>query len=446
MKGDPWDDGYPAERPVALVADVALPKGGVPTTGGAALIDSHPAPLQRVDWHQLWSAETDEEWILEPLLPARRQVVMYSAPKVGKSLLMLEIAAAVSNGRTVLGTTPPRPYRVLYVDFENDLRGDVRPRLQAMGYGPDDLSQLDYLSFPTIAALDSERGGRELITAATGWGDEIVVIDTVSRGVAGEENSNDTWLAFYRHTGLPMRRLGMTLLRLDHSGKDSTRGQRGGSAKGGDVDAVWRLTKVTDSVLRLDLDDSRMPIAEKALTLHRETTRWLHHRVDERGRAAAFGAKLAETATALDAAGAAPELGERAARELLRGRGFTVSNNVLREAIRVRRVDHGETLPIECADPDPAQHGAPAATRPTNATVSGTSGCAETETAQHGAPTTGTAPRRAPHHRVAQTAHLGAEASAGPLGQEPELDTGYCRQCGREYLPDGTCRKCGPTP
>jgi hypothetical protein len=336
------------------------------------------APLQRVDWHELWAAETDEEWILEPLLPARRQVAMYSAPKVGKSLLMLEIAAGISCGRSVLGTTAPRPYRVLYVDFENDLRGDVRQRLRAMGYGPGDLDRLDFLSFPSIAGLDSERGGRELLTAATGWRDEIIIIDTVSRAVAGEENSNDTWLAFYRHTGLEAKRLGLTMLRLDHSGKDGARGQRGGSAKAGDVDAVWRLVKVTDTVLRLDLDDSRLPIAEKTLTLHRETYPRLHHRVDARGRAAAFDAKLAETVAALDAAGVAPETGERATGAVLRERGFSASNNVLREALKVRRNRPPEATPLPLPD------------------------CAETETAQRGAPATETAPSRAPHHRVAQ--------------------------------------------
>lgn len=322
--------------------------------------DTAAPPLQRVDWHQLWAAETDEEWILEPLLPRRRQVAMYSAPMVGKSLLLLllEIAAGLSSGRAVLGTTAPRPYRVLYVDFENDLRGDICQRLRAMGYGPDDLDRLDFLSFPSIAGLDSERGSRELLTAAGAWQDDIVVIDTVSRAVDGEENSNDTWLAFYRHTGLEMKRLGITLLRLDHSGEDTTRGQRGGSAKAGDVDAVWHLSRVTDTVLRLDLDASRLPIAEKTLTLHRETSPRLHHRVDARGRAAAFDAKLAETVSALDAAGAALDLGERAAGALLRDRGFSASNTVVRKAIQVRRARPPQMLPL------------------------GALGCAETETAQ----------------------------------------------------------------
>lgn len=121
---------------------------------------------------------------------------------------------------------------------------------------------------------------------------------------------------------------------------------------------MWRLTKVTDQVLRLDLGDSRLPITEKTITLHRETSPLLHHRIDARGRAAAFDAKLAETIAALDAADASPELGERATGALLRDRGFSASNSVLREAIKVRRLDLGEMLPPgapECAETETAQ-------------------------------------------------------------------------------------------
>jgi hypothetical protein len=345
---------------------------------GAAPLDRSPPQLQRVDWHQLWTADADEEWILEPLLPARRLVAIYSAPKVGKSLLLLEVAVAISRGEMVLGTTPPRAYRVLYVDYENDLRGDVRQRLRAMNYGPDDLNRLDFLSFPAIATLDSEAGGSQLLAAVTEWRDEVVIIDTVSRAVAGEENSNDTWLSFYRHTGLRLKQAGVSLVRLDHSGKDSGRGQRGGSAKSGDVDAVWRLSKVTDTVLRLDLDEARLPISERMLTLHRETVPRLHHRVDAYGRAAAWDAKLAETIAALDAAGIPPETGERAAGAALRERGFSTSNNALREALKVRR----NRLP--------------------GLTLISGAGCAESETAQSGAPGTETAPPTAPHPRVAR--------------------------------------------
>jgi RecA-family ATPase len=98
-----------------------------------------------------------------------------------------------------------------------------------------------------MAALNSAQGGAELIAAVNAYGSEVVVIDTVSRAIDGEENSNDTWLAFYLHTGLQLKQLGVSMIRLDHSGKDESKGMRGGSAKAGDVDAFWLLTRLTDT-------------------------------------------------------------------------------------------------------------------------------------------------------------------------------------------------------
>ena len=248
--------------------------------------------LPAVDWHHLWADETEEDWIVEPLLPARRLVALYSAPKVGKSLLMLELAAAIATGRPILGTTPT-PRRILYVDFENDPRTDTRQRLQNMGYGPADLDNLTMLSYPNLSSLDSEKGSQELMSAIEVYGAEVVIIDTVSRSISGDENENDTWLDFFRHTGLKLKQANVALIRLDHSGKDETKGQRGGSAKSGDVDAVWRMSKASDDLFDLVCEANRLPIAERSLTIRRLEDP-LRHEVTGNGHRAKRDELLAE--------------------------------------------------------------------------------------------------------------------------------------------------------
>lgn len=233
--------------------------------------------LPLVDWFKLWNADTREEWIVEPILPARRQIAIYSAPKVGKSLLLLEVAVAVCQGTEVLGAKVSRPYRVLYVDFENDPEGDIRQRLINMGAEPMGLDNLCYLSYPSMSSLDSAQGAADLVAAVQVYRCEVVVIDTISRAIGGEENENDTWLKFYRHTGLEMKRLGVAMIRLDHSGKNEAAGMRGGSAKYGDVDAVWKMTRLTEGgdgepeSFRLVCEASRFQINanEKLLTFRR---------------------------------------------------------------------------------------------------------------------------------------------------------------------------------
>ena len=295
----------------------------------------------RLDWHALWGDDEEEEWIHEPLLAARRLVSLYSAPKVGKSLLMLELAVGISRGEAVLGYTPTRRWRVLYVDFENDPRGDVRSRLQAMGYGPDDLDHVDYLSFPTMAGLDSERGGLELLEAVRAYASEVVVIDTVSRAVDGEENSNDTWLGLYRHTGLKLKQAGVAAIRLDHSGKDESKGTRGGSAKSGDVDAIWRLTRVTDERFRLECTESRMQLNTKSLQLTRRRLPRLHHTVDVLSGVTDHEAKVLHLLDLADANGLAADANREAIRDLAKSRGIGAAGRVVQDVVKLRKVNSG---------------------------------------------------------------------------------------------------------
>lgn len=344
----------------------SLPVAVDPATGEVvspdpeAVADAVRTNLPLIDWHALWADESEEEWIVEPLLPARRLVALYSAPKLGKSLLILELAVAVAKGVSVLGVTPDRPRRVLYVDFENDPKADIRERLQAMGYGPDDLANLCYLSFPNLAALDSERGGTELMAAVAAYECEVVVVDTVSRAIGGEENENDTWLAFYRHTGLKLKQAGVALIRLDHSGKDETKGQRGGSAKSGDVDAVWRLSRVADETYRLDCEAARMPVVEKTLVVHREVNP-LRHRVDAEGRSAVNDIKDEAAYAALERAvsfGLSPKAKVTEIRKAVREQGFRGRHSHIDKAVEkyVIRVPQWRGTDLE-NDPCPDRRG-----------------------------------------------------------------------------------------
>ena len=303
----------------------------------AAAVDGVAMLNPIIDWHELFASDDEEEeWIVEPLLPARRMVALYSAPKAGKSLLMLEIAVAVARGTTVLGVTPERARRVLYVDFENDPRGDVRARLEAMEIGPQDLDNLCYLTYPSLAKFDTAQGALDLIRHVHHYDCEVVVIDTVSRAVAGEENENDTWLAFYRHTGLTLKQNGIACIRLDHSGKDREKGMRGGSAKYGDVDAVWRLTALNDETVNLECTDHRMPVPVKSLTLIRQDYPLTH--VVTGDPLAATDAKARRVDDRLTALGVPTTASVREAGRALREAGERVENKALREAVRLRKL------------------------------------------------------------------------------------------------------------
>jgi len=75
--------------------------------------------------------------------------------------------------------------------------------------------------------------------------------------------------AFYRHTGIRLKQLGIGYLRTDHAGKDRTRGQRGSSAKRDDVDIVWSLRRTQAGVSLNCKNSSRLSWVPTDLKLDR---------------------------------------------------------------------------------------------------------------------------------------------------------------------------------
>lgn len=303
--------------------------------------DSGDDPLARfnlINWRQLRDEEDKgEDWLVEPILGAGRMVALYSAPKAGKSLLVLEVVAALALGLPTLGQPARESIKVLYIDFENDPRGDIKPRLEDMGHDLANLEGCLYVStFPSLARLDTPQGGYELTWLAEHLGASLVVIDTVSRTVGGEENDNNTWLNFYRNTGVPLKRANIACLRLDHSGKDSERGMRGGSAKYGDLDAAWRLSAPSETVIELSCTHHRMMLPTKELAVVRRTDP-LRHEVSGDPFAVVIDAKESKLIADLERLEIPIEWGRDRARRALSEHGIKVENTLLGRVIKARK-------------------------------------------------------------------------------------------------------------
>lgn len=296
--------------------------------------------VQPVSWPELWTREEGDSWVLEPLIATGAQTVLYSAPKMGKSLLALEIAAKLARGTGyLLGQPLTTPKRVMYVDHENRLVADTRARLQKMGFTPPDLENLYMYSFPRMPKLDTTMGGLKLLELAQRHQVDLVIVDTASRTIQGEENSNDTWVQWYSNTGVLLKHAGIALLRLDHTGKDEERGQRGGSAKSGDVDMIWHMTcTVPDRVFMLKCDASRMQNEERLITIKREEDP-LRHEVDALGLLGALQARSASLLCLLDEYQAPKDIGVVEASNYLRSRGVAVPNGAItKDMLKARKL------------------------------------------------------------------------------------------------------------
>ncbi|WP_426572150.1 AAA family ATPase [Aquihabitans sp. McL0605] len=284
-----------------------------------------------------WAPSDDEHpWLVEPLLVRGRGHLLYAPAKAGKSLFALYVAASLAAGRAVLGRPAGPPTPVLYIDSEMT-EEDVRTRLRAMGFGQgDDLSLFDYHSLPDLPPLDTPRGGTDVLSLALLREAALVVIDTIGKMLGGDENANDTAQNFAIHTATALKRAGIALWRIDHSGKNGDRGARGASAKNDDPDVVWSLT-AGEGRLTLTNTHSRIPWAPDRLALRSERNPIRYtpeNSADDRPTAAA--------AATLDRLGVPPTYGKDRARPVLTAAGVSMSNERLLAAQTFRRTRAAE--------------------------------------------------------------------------------------------------------
>lgn len=288
-----------------------------------------------LDWHEVMTGTPPEpEWLAYPLFERGALYAVYSPAKAGKSLFMLDICASIAAGRSVLGRPPVEPVDVLYVDLENTRR-DLYDRMTDLAYHADDLKRLHYLSFPSLPALDSPRGGAYLAANADHYGAAVVVIDTVGRTIAGEENAADTWHALYRYAMVPLKAAGVCVIRLDHMGKDIERGMRGSSAKVSDVDTAFALHRLTDGPTRIKVERTatRNGHSPEVIVFDQETDP-LRHVPAEVSEEDGNVARLLGT---LERLGIPQSLGRDRVRQILTAEGIKVGNDTLARALRMRR-------------------------------------------------------------------------------------------------------------
>lgn len=358
-----WDDavrvGGVAERPERPAPSLAEEFGitaSVPALPSAApdVPPSAPGPVDDrfapLDWGDVLNGPPPaEEWVLWPLAERGQSVSLYSAPKVGKSLVMLDLVARACCGRPVLGRRPAPPLRVLYLDAENT-RKDLRKRLHDMGADADALDNLVYLSFPPLSPLDTMRGAAELLDLVDRHRPDLVVIDTVSRFIDGPENDADTWLNVYRLALAPLKARQVAVIRLDHAGKDAERGERGSSAKNGDVDVSWQLTHDEGRQTRtLTRKLTRTGNGPERLVLNILTDPVRHEPASPLDSSADPVSHLVRK---LDELGADPGIGFKLAGPLLRDNGHGgFRNDLLREALRIRKARQGDPE----GDPEPSE-------------------------------------------------------------------------------------------
>ena len=289
---------------------------------------------QEVDWTEFWANDPEPiRYLVDPLFAAGEVTRVFAPAKVGKSLLVLEAMAALATGSEIFGKTLS-PAHVVYVDQENT-PDDWRDRLESMGYGADDdLSRLHWYSLQSWPPLDTAEGGEALLSTVRQQRAEVIVIDTQSKVLEGPEDKSDTAAAFYRHTLLPMKRMGCAVVIIDHAGNDESK-PRGTTGKRDDVDVVWKMSRTGDA-LSLERTHSRKRHESDRLRIRRELDPTRH--VKQRGfKANAVDEREDRINAVVTIIGLlnpppSPEIGVKPLGDLIRESGHKVAQEVIAEA------------------------------------------------------------------------------------------------------------------
>ena len=305
-----------------------------------AVLDDDAEPVDQdaellamlVDWPTFWQRDPEEaQWLCEPLIAQGRSHVIYAPGGTGKSLLSLWMSAQLATGGSGLEGHRLTPARVLYIDYEMT-EADLAERLDSMGHGPQtDLTNLKYALLPSLLPADTAAGGQQIATLASLCDAQLVVLDTYSRAVSGVENDADTTRAFYRHTGMLLKAAGRAFIRVDHSGKDTTRGARGSSAKNDDVDVVWQMVKA-DEGFTITATKKRMSwVPEDVKVIQSDDPVLKYSRTLE-----VVPAGTAAVVRTLDDLNVSPSMSAKAALKLLRAVGKGARENVVGAAQKTR--------------------------------------------------------------------------------------------------------------
>jgi hypothetical protein len=282
------------------------------------------------------------DFLAEPVLPVGKLVGLTATRGDGKSLLALEIACAKAAGRQVLSQPEGTPIHVVYLDMEMG-PDDLYDRLPDLGYGPDNadfgtlVDHLHYYQLPNLPPLDTEAGGQALEALVNRHGAVLVVVDTLSRVVAGKENETETYRDLFTHTEKRLKRLRIAVLRLDHLGKDKERGSRGASAKEDPLDLVWQVSVSGDQVV-LKRTKGRPAGVPEQVVLKRTD---LGGRVAHVVLAEPLSSKARVVVANLDRLDVAPSASVNDAQKQLQAAGCGVGRTLIVEAVRHRRNRRG---------------------------------------------------------------------------------------------------------
>lgn len=145
-----------------------------------------------------WASDVEPEaveFLWDPYLPLRKLTLLEGDPGEGKTWVALALAAAITQGRGLLGTDGQpldlgEPGRVLYMTYEDGLEDTIRPRLDLLGAHPGRVAVLEGVEDPATGdvAPITLRDLDVIAQAVEDTNAVLVVVDPIQSYMATDMN------------------------------------------------------------------------------------------------------------------------------------------------------------------------------------------------------------------------------------------------------------------
>jgi len=261
-----WD-GFASDKPGGVTLGTLFhlagangyePPGVNPLDGFTPIETAHRGSLLRMPRDVALQGILDslDRDLVYGVLPHCEEAVIYGDPGAGKTFVAIDMAWHIARGIPWRGRTV-KQHPVLYVALEGQTGFDMRMLAARMKLG-DTGDWFARLTLPVSLVKDARgTAGMKLIkdavaelSARCGAPVGLVVIDTLSRAIAGDdENAQNDMSNFFEHRVTALRReCNLTVLLVHHTNKSG--GMRGSSVLLGGANTVLRCERDKQSGVR----------------------------------------------------------------------------------------------------------------------------------------------------------------------------------------------------
>ena len=190
-------------------------------------------------------------WLIKNVLPDAGLIVLYGASGSGKTFVAIDLAYAIAMGVQWRGNRVKKG-RVLIIAAEGGkgMSKRLKAYLKHHKIDPKDVD-IGLLTVPPNFLLSADVTELAAAVSASG-GADVIIVDTMAQVTPGanENSSEDVGLALANARALETA-TGATIIMVDHSGKDASKGVRGWSGKRAAADAELEVLKYENGTREL---------------------------------------------------------------------------------------------------------------------------------------------------------------------------------------------------